>query len=187
MRLYVTISSRPTKTEQADDEDQDALLGQGEAQDRDRLDVAAGEELVAAAEDEDHGVLQDQGDAEGGQHPGLRRSADHALHHEPADDVGDDDRGQDADDDRHRIGQFEVVDGEPGPEGAEHVIFAVSEVDGAQNAEDHRHADRDDGVDRAGDDPVDDLLEERREHVGLIPVSCVSTWQDTGFRPCRRP
>src|SRR5439155_14864188 len=78
----------------ADDDDQDPLLGQGEAEDRNRLDVAAGEELVAAAEDEDHGVLQHQRDAECRQHPGFRWGAHDALHHEPADDHGDD-RGRD--------------------------------------------------------------------------------------------
>ncbi|GAA0001207.1 hypothetical protein BRDID11002_12070 [Bradyrhizobium diazoefficiens] len=145
----MTISSRPTTHDEADDDDQDALLGQCETEQRHRLDIAAGEELVAATEHQDDGVLQDQRDAEGREHAGLGRRSDDPLHHEIADHDGDDGGGNHTDHDCYRIRQVEIFDGEPGPEGAEHIVFAMREVDGAQHAKNHRHADRNDRIDRS--------------------------------------
>ena len=101
--------------------------------------------------------------------PASARGADHPLHHQLADDEGDDRGREHADHDRKPDKEVEIFDREPGAKGAEHVIFAVSEVDGAQHAEDHRHADRHDGVDRARDDPVDDLLEDHGRTYRLLP------------------
>ena len=66
-------------------------------------------------------------------------------------------------DDRWRRGsgsvEVERVGEEIAGEGAQHVDVAMREVDQAQDPVDHRVAERDEGVDRAERQPVDELLE----------------------------
>ena len=57
--------------------------------------------------------------------------------------------------------EVERVGEEIAGEGAQHVDVAVREVDEAQHPVHHRVAERDEGVDRAERQPVDQLLEER--------------------------
>ena len=83
----------------------------------------------------------------------LDEHADDAAdrHGPERDDDGAEDRGGGVE--VERVG--EVIAGE----GAQHVDVAMREVDQAQDPVDHRVAERDEGVDRAERQPVDQLLE----------------------------
>src|SRR5215204_103958 len=67
---------------------------------------------------------------------------------------------QGREDERGPITDAGVVEQHPGHEGAHHVERAVREVDDVEEAEDDREAKAQDGVERAVDEPEQELAEE---------------------------
>ena len=82
---------------------------------------------------------------------------------------------------RHRRIRVELqrVGQEVAGERAEHVHVAVREIDQPQHAVDHRVAERDERVDRAERETVDELLEERVHKEGTEPFSTESAQKGT--------
>ena len=65
-------------------------------------------------------------------------------------------------------------------ERAEHVDIPVREIDEPQHAEDHRVAERDQRIDRALREPVDELLEKFEKLVGhALSVQVAQRWRIT--------
>ena len=105
-----------------------------------------------------------------------------------ADDAGADHR----DDEDHRERQDAQLRGGDQHEGqpdvrADHRDFPVREVQEVQHAEDQRVADGDEGIAAAQHQPIDDLLDERRDrgHPGYLPTrlrsASIFAWSDIKF------
>jgi hypothetical protein len=117
------------------------------------------EGLRLGAEDQQRRVLEGDADTERGQQEGDVRGAANGAVGDPLHQDADEDGG----DDRQRRGDREGPAGEDEEDGgvaAEHQHLAVGEVDQPEDAEDHRQPDRDQGVDRAKAEGVDQLLGE---------------------------
>ncbi len=119
-------------------------------------------------------------------HVQLRNEVALHQHAERADeDRGDDKRGPVAD------GDIRIVEQEIGGERAHHILRAVGEIDDVEQAEDHREAEAQHGVERAVDEAEEQLAEQRLrghaqkfEHRGNLRNS-ISRRSQAGSRPRR--
>ena len=169
---------RPKSSSKRDAEDEH--LAGGDRQRRERapglgnLDRAVGDDLGkrlrVGAEDELAGVFEEERNADGGDEHGELRT----VAQRPVAELFDDDADERADA-AWRASSTAVAPAQRGPaaeqlravfgadiksrERAEHEDVAVREIDEAQDAIDHRVAQRDERVDRALRQPVDELLE----------------------------
>jgi hypothetical protein len=76
---------------------------------------------------------------------------------------------------RPPITDAEIGEQEPGAEGTQHVLGAVREVDDVEKPEDHREAERQDGVEGAVDEPDQELTEQhlRGDAEKLLHCRCL--------------
>ena len=118
----------------------------------DQLDVVLKEDRHADGGDQRR---QPEGAAQGPVGQPLDRPAIDA-----GEDHGDDQHQQQHDRDPGDAGGAKDDEADDGDEGADHVNLAMGEIDHADDAVDHRVADRDQAVDGAERQPVDQLLKE---------------------------
>ncbi len=127
--------------------------------------IGAGEAVAFAARDRQHGVLEQDEQAEGGEDLHhrlvLQRLQHEPLHHEP------DDEHQRRDQ-KHRVvrADSELREAEEGRIHGDHHELALGEIDDAHDAEDQVQPDADEAVDPAEQDAGDQDVEERFHQPG---------------------
>jgi hypothetical protein len=139
-----------------------------------RLDTRALQELDIVLQEDRHADRRDQR-----RQPerAAQRPVGQALHG-PAIDRGEDHRDQQDEEQGQRnpghAERGEQQEGDQRDEGADHEDFAMREIDHADDPVDHRVSDRDQAVDGAERDAVDELLEEVLHTVPVpLPLSVV--------------
>src|SRR5574343_1851027 len=120
-------------------------------------------------------ALDDQRQAEGQQQAvevvELVESAQHQAFDQHPDDADDQRRG----DQRHPVVDAEAGQRDPGDKGPHHVLRTMAEIDDVQQAEDDRQPEAENGVERAVDQPNQQLAAQQRGrdsenfHEGLRP------------------
>jgi hypothetical protein len=118
--------------------------------------VGLARDAVLAAEH----AFEDQRQAEGEEQAVQRVEPVQALEHQALDDDAEDADDQRREDQRPPVVHAPGVQHDPGGEGADHVQRAVREVHDVEQAEDHREAEAEHGVERAIHQPQHQLAEE---------------------------
>ncbi len=107
-------------------------------------------------------ALDDQRNAEGEQQAVEVVQLVQPLEHEALDQHAGDADHDGRDQQRPPVADAQLVEQQPGHEGAHHVLGAVREVDDVEQTEDHGQPQREQGVERAVDQPDQQLPEQGR-------------------------
>ena len=145
-----------------------------------RVGQPGGAELVAEQ------PLDDQGEAEGQQQAVEVVELVEPLEHRPLEHDAEQPDHERRQEQRPPVAEPGVLQQELGDEGAHHVLGAVGEVDDVEQAEDDREPEAQQGVERAVDQPDQELAEQRlgrdAEELDMGSIPSV-TVKGTALRP----